>query len=146
VISAEEYETALDEIRLLVGRLKGLIDEVSDDLERSTIELQRKRFELQVAEARQAASAAIVNRNTRLNVRKKGMVSAEDVAVAEAEDHANISQISIKGNEVQEIELKLKQLQKHREMLSKSLEKTDGLVRLGAQDNPRDPATANEAN
>ena len=74
MISREEYETALDEIRLLVGRLKGLIDELSDEIERSNVELSRKQAELQVAEAHQEATATIVKRNARLNERKPGMV------------------------------------------------------------------------
>ena len=38
-----------------------------------------------MAEAREAATAAIVKRNQRLNERKKGTVGAEDVAKDEAD-------------------------------------------------------------
>ena len=81
-----------------MGRLKGLIDELSDEIERSNGELSRKQAELQVAEARQAATAVIVKRNARLNERKKGMVAAEDVAKAEADDAANVAQIAVKAS------------------------------------------------
>jgi RNA polymerase sigma factor (sigma-70 family) len=136
-ISREEYETLLDDIRLLVGRLKGLIDDLSDEIERSSVELLRKQEEIRVAEAREAATAAVVKRNARLNERKPGMVAPEEVAKAEAETHMNAAQITVKGREVSEVELRIKQLQKRRAMLAQTLEETTASLRSSALDEGR---------
>ena len=129
MISAAEYDSVLDEVRLLVAKLKGLIDELTDEIERSNVELLRKQAELQVAEAHQAATAAIVKRNARLNERKPGMVATEDVTKAEAEDAATVAQITVKGREVEEVHVRIRQLEKRREMLNQTLEKSAASVR-----------------
>jgi hypothetical protein len=131
-ISGEEYETALDEIRLLVGKLKGLMDEMGDELEQSNVELSRKRAELQVAEAHQASSTVSVKATARL--REKAVVSADELSKAEADHAANTAQVRVKANEVREVEVRMKQLVKQREMLSKTLDETTAAVRLRAQD------------
>ena len=136
-ISREEYETALDDVRLLVGRLKGLIDDLSDEIERSNGELLRKREEIRVAEAREAATAAVVKRNARLNERKPGIVADEDVAKAEAETHMNAAQITVKAREVAEVEIRIRQFQKRREMLTQTLDETTTSLRSIAGDEGR---------
>ena len=108
-ISAEEYETTLDEVHLLFGRLRGLYDELTDELGRSKIEVTKKRAEVKMAEARQKATAALVARNARLNERKKGTVSQGDVARAESDDSANMAQIEVGQADVQEVELRFQQ-------------------------------------
>lgn len=121
-ISQEEYETALDEVRLLVGRLKGLYEELTDELGRSKIELTKKRAEVKMAEARQKATAVLVARNARLNERKNGIVSEEDVTKAESNDSANLAQIEVGQAEAQEVELRFQQYVARREAIHRVLD------------------------
>ncbi len=128
-ISREEYEAALDEVRLLVARLKGLREELNEEIDRATIELRKKQAEVKLAEARQKATAVLVARNARLNERKKGIVSQEDVAKDESVDAANVAQIEVRLAEVQEVELRIKQYIARRDSIAKALGKTPrGLV------------------
>jgi hypothetical protein len=127
-ISEEEYESYLDQVRLLVGRLKGLREELNEEIDRSNLELIKKRAELKMAEARQKSTAVLVARNARLNERKKGAVSQEDVAKDESHDLANMAQIEVGQAEVQEVELRIKQYLARRESIAKALESTTAAI------------------
>jgi RNA polymerase sigma factor (sigma-70 family) len=121
-ISGEEYETFLDEVRLLVGRLKGMIDELSDEIERSSIELTRKQAELQAAEAHRASTATIMKRNAGLA--QQAVISAEELTKAGSDYAVSQAQVSVKKTEADEVELRIRQLRKRREMLAQTLEQT----------------------
>jgi multidrug resistance efflux pump len=127
-ISPEEYESYLDQIRLLVGRLKGLHEELNDEIDRAKIELAKKQAELKMAEARQKATAVSVARNVRLNGRKQGTVSSEEVTKDESEDSANVAQIEVKRAELQEVGLRVKQYSARDDVIRQILESTQAAV------------------
>jgi hypothetical protein len=123
VIPKQQFDASLDEIRLLVGRLRGHDDALADEQERLIVERMKKQAEIKVAEAQHEVSSAIVARNQRLNERKPGMVAQEDVVKAKSEASMASAQIEVKQVDLQEVELKIQHLRKRRELIRRDLER-----------------------
>jgi hypothetical protein len=123
VIPKQQFDASLDEIRLLVGRLRGYDDALMDEQERLSVERMKKQAEIKVAEAQHEVSSVIVARNKRLNERKPGMVSEDDVVKAKSEASMASAQIEVKQVDLQEVELKIQHLRKRRELIRRDLER-----------------------
>ena len=82
VISPLERELSRGKVLLIKATLAGRDDELSDEIERLKLEINTKRAEARKDDAQTEAANFVVARNHRLNDRKPGMVSAEDVAKA----------------------------------------------------------------
>lgn len=128
VIGREQRDEPLDQLRLLLGRLEGWEEEMTEELERLKIERAWKEAELKVAEARHEGTSAVVARTTRVNNRLKGVAAAEDVSVANAENAAALGNVQAKEAETKEVALrinhvvkKLGQLKEAIAMIRKSL-------------------------
>jgi RNA polymerase sigma factor (sigma-70 family) len=121
IASKDSFEAAVDNVRLIIGRLRGYYDDLMEEFERLKIEVGRKEAEVKVAEGHRGATEAIVARNKRLNERKPGMVSPEDVTKGESEDAASSAEIAVKRAEVEEVLLRLKHLDNRREILRKDV-------------------------
>jgi len=114
VISTTERDRAKGRFLLIAAVVEGLEDDMDDDIERLKLETKKKQAEIDKGVARTYVARSKVARNKRLNERKPGMVSEEDVAEMEAEfreanAHANFTRI-----ELADAELRLKQLQRRR--------------------------------
>ena len=95
---------------MMTAMLEGLDDELSDEIDRLRLELNTKRAEREKAIAQTEVAMSVVARNTRLNDRKKGMVSAEDVAKGEWEMKSASAQVAIVDAGIAEINLRVEQL------------------------------------
>ena len=76
----EEYEAARDEVRLLVGRLKGSTKSRPKKSTAPEIELAKKQAELKIAEARAEVNGGFRGGDVRLNERKKGSCQSGGLA------------------------------------------------------------------
>jgi RNA polymerase sigma factor (sigma-70 family) len=110
-ISVREAEEPMDELKLLLARLRGMADDVSELFEQAKASLARLIAELDRAKAQVAMAASTTARNARLNSRKEGMVAPEEVARADAELEAARANQSIREADVQEGHIRLKQLE-----------------------------------
>jgi hypothetical protein len=128
IASKDSLEATVDIVRLIIGRLRGYYDDLMEESERLKIEIGRKEAEVKVAEGHRGATEAVVSRNKRLNERKPGMVSREDVAHGESEDAASTAEIAVKRAEVQEVLLRLKHLDNRREILRKDVARAEAAI------------------
>ena len=117
VIPKEKFDEPVEQLRLILGRLEGWDDELAEDSELLKLEMMKKNAEIQVAEAQLMGTSASVARNKRINERKKGIVSEEDVAKANSEDAAASASVQVKQAEAKEVELKMQQLQRRRQQI-----------------------------
>ena len=113
-ISTSERERARGKVLVVKARLEGLDDELSDEIDRAKLEIATKGKEREKANALTEVASSVVARNTRLNTRKTGMVSEEDVAKAEWEMKAAAAQFAMVEAEIAEIELRVRQLERRR--------------------------------
>ena len=113
-ISTSEREQARGKVLVVKARLEGLDDELSDEIDRAKLEITTKGREREKANALTEVASSVVARNTRLNTRKTGMVSEEDVAKAEWEMKAAAAQFAMVEAEIAEIELRVQQLERRR--------------------------------
>jgi hypothetical protein len=114
MLGRDSFETSLGQIRLLLGRLEGWDEDLAEEAERLKLEHLKKKAEIKAAMAVRTGTSAIVARNTRLNDRKKGMISTEDIAKADSDDAAAQANVQVKEVERKELQLKLDQLGRRR--------------------------------
>ncbi len=102
--------------------LEGVLDDLAEVIARLKLEMRRKLAELEKANAMSQVATTMVARNTRLNERKPGMVSSEDVAKANAELKVADAAIEVKKVEIEEGSLQLRQLERGSDRISKLIE------------------------
>ncbi len=94
--------------------LEGRADELADEIERLKLEIKTMHAAREKTNAQTEVAASVVARNKRLNERKTGMVSAEDVAKAEWEMKVASAQVAMVDAEIAEVELRVQQLERRR--------------------------------
>ena len=105
------WEESRKQVRATTSLLEGLDQDIADEIARLKLEMRRKNAERLKAEAQTEVAQTVVARNKRLNERKPGMVSTEDVARAEGEYKVAAAQIQIVEAEIAEVGLRIQQLQ-----------------------------------
>jgi RNA polymerase sigma factor (sigma-70 family) len=142
VVGKDQCDRSLGQIRVLIGRLEGWDEELADEAERLIVEAARKKAEVQVAEAQIQVAEVVVARNKRLNERKPGMVSQEEVAKGEAEYRRAAACLTLSKAELQEVNLKADQLHRRRgliqQVINEARKTTPALTSISA---PLPPGT-----
>jgi hypothetical protein len=113
-ISSEELDLIRARVSIIKAMLEGRDDELSDEIDRAKLEINTKKAEREKATAQTEVALTVVARNTRLNERKAGMVSAEDVAKGEWEMKTASAQVAIIEAEIAEKNLRVQQLERRR--------------------------------
>jgi hypothetical protein len=111
-ISFEERQKARGKDSLIKATLEGLAEDISDEIDRLKLESSKKDAELERAVAQREIGAVLIARNKRLNERKAGIVSEDEVVTAEAQFRASDAQVSIVRAEKAEVTLRIEQLKK----------------------------------
>jgi RNA polymerase sigma factor (sigma-70 family) len=138
-ISTEEREQARGKVLLIKARIEGLDDEFADELARLEFEIEKKKAELDHARAQKEVAASVVVRNVRLNERKAGMVDDLTVTKAEGELKAGDAQVRLKKAELDEVDLRVRQLERRRHQIQQVI-KLAGV--LQKQNLPANPAAS----
>jgi hypothetical protein len=113
-ISSAELDLIRARVSIIKAILEGRDDEISDEIDRVKLEINTKKAEREKATAQTEVARSVVARNTRLNERKAGMVSAEDVAKGEWEMKTASAQVAIIEAEIAEKNLRVQQLERRR--------------------------------
>jgi RNA polymerase sigma factor (sigma-70 family) len=113
-ISSEELDLIRARVSIIKAILEGRDDELSDEIDRAKLEINTKKAEREKATAQTEVARTVVARNTRLNERKAGMVSAEDVSKGEWEMKTASAQVAIIEAEIAEKNLRVQQLERRR--------------------------------
>ncbi|MFO0890842.1 MAG: hypothetical protein U0790_17060 [Isosphaeraceae bacterium] len=143
VISQGEAEVPLDEVRLLIARLRGMNEELTEQAQQAEANLSRLIAELERARARIAVAASITARNTRLNSRKSGMVSPEEVAKAEAEERAARADANVIEAETHAFALNKQRMEGRTLRIRRCVEETEARfpeLKLSGNTEPRTPS------
>ena len=111
-ISNEERQLYRGKVVLITAKMEGIAEDLSDEIDRLRLDLTKKDAEIDRALAHKQIKAVLTARNKRLNERKKGMVSEEEVTTAEAEHNVSLAQISIVQAEKAEVALRIAQLER----------------------------------
>jgi hypothetical protein len=111
-ISQEEMERYRGKVMLIAAKMEGIAEDLSDEIDRLELELKKKDAEIARAAAQKQIEAVVVARNKRLNERKPGIVSEDEVTAAEAKHQISIAQMSIVKAEKTQVELRIQQLRK----------------------------------
>jgi hypothetical protein len=83
------------EIQQYQALLQGLLQDLNNEISELDHEEQSAKLRTSLAEAKLRAASAVVERNKKLNERKPGMVSDEDVAKAQAESDVERTQFQM---------------------------------------------------
>ncbi len=118
-VSANTREQARGKVLIAAAQVDGLDREYQDEMERLILERRRKTAQGEKAQALEEVAAAVVSRNRRLNERKPGMVSPDDVTKAESELKAATADRKIAQIDIDEVELRVRQLDRRREHIKK---------------------------
>jgi RNA polymerase sigma factor (sigma-70 family) len=111
-ISQEEMERYRGKVMLIAAKMEGIAEDLSDEIDRLELELKKKDAEIARAAAQKQIEAVVVARNKRLNERKPGIVSEDEVTAAEAKHQISIAQMSMVKAEKTQVELRIQQLLK----------------------------------
>jgi RNA polymerase sigma factor (sigma-70 family) len=114
VISTGEREIARGKVLLVKARIEEIDDDLADELARLVLQIEKRKAELEQADALKEVATSVVTRNLRLNERKAGMVDELAVARAEGELKAGFAQFRLKKVELEETELRVRQLERRR--------------------------------
>jgi RNA polymerase sigma factor (sigma-70 family) len=120
-ISANEVALYHTKVLVVVGQIEGLDEDLADEIARLKLEMRRKNAEREKAEAQKEVAETVTARNSRLNVRKPGMVASEDVAKAEGETKIAQAQVGIVEAEIAEVGLRIQQLERRRERIKQTM-------------------------
>jgi hypothetical protein len=120
-VSFEEREQTRGKVLLASAVLRGLDDDLADELERLKVELKKKTAELHQAQAQEDVATNVVKRNARLNERKAGIVSDYDVAKAEAELKVAEAQIEVRRADIEEVSLRASTLARRRSRIEQAI-------------------------
>jgi chromosome segregation ATPase len=118
-IGKEQYEAPLDQIRLLIARLEGMDEDLGDELDRLRIEHVKQQAQLKGAEAKRSKTAEAVGQTKSLKERK--MVSQAELSSVEAEDMAALAQVDVQRSEIQDVQLRIQQVNRRREMIKRDI-------------------------
>lgn len=121
VVSVQETQRMLLKAQGVAGQVIALDHDFRDEMERLLIERRRNAAQNEKALARQEIAATVTARNRRLNERKPGTVGPEDVARAEAEYRVAAAELKITQADVDDVELRIRQLDRRRARLKDSL-------------------------
>jgi RNA polymerase sigma factor (sigma-70 family) len=116
-VAFSDREEARGKVLILAAQLEGLDEDLADEVARLNLELRRKQAARDKAEAQEEVASYPAARNHRLNQRKQGTVSAEDVAKAEGELKVAKAGLQIANAEVAEVELRILQLRRRRDRI-----------------------------
>jgi RNA polymerase sigma factor (sigma-70 family) len=116
-ISSQELDLYLFKAQAVAGKVVALDHDFRDEMERLILERRRKSAQAEKASALADVAGAVVARNTRLNERKPGMVASEDVTKADSELRAAQADIKINQVEIDEVDLRIRQLDRRRTRL-----------------------------
>jgi len=119
VLGRDQYESSADEIRLLAGRLRGMDDELGEEADRLKVELVRKRSELAVSQAHAEHASTGLARATRLFENKS--ISREEMSKYETDAKVGPAEVESKRAEMQEVELRMAQVDKRRSVIQITL-------------------------
>ncbi len=140
-IGQNEVLEARGKVDLAIATLEGMNDDYAEESDQLKLEIRRKKAELDQAIAQKKAALALVARNVRVNDRKAGMIAEEDVAKAESELGAAESHIQVKQVELEESELRHRQIVRRRERIGQILESARRAASTAApSDQPVKPA------
>ena len=120
-ISANEVALYHTKVLVVVGQIEGLDEDLADEIARLKLEMNRKNAERAKAAALEEVAQVFTARNERLNHRKQGMVSTEDVAKAEGETKVAHAQVAIVDAEIAEVGLRIQQLERRRERIKQAM-------------------------
>jgi RNA polymerase sigma factor (sigma-70 family) len=126
-ISSAERELNRGRVLLIKAMLEGLDDELADDHDRLVLETKRKQKELDQAQSQKEVTLSVVARNHRLNERKPGVVNEFDVAKAEGELKSSAAAVAVKKVEMEEVQLRMRQLDRRREQIKDIVKLADRL-------------------
>jgi RNA polymerase sigma factor (sigma-70 family) len=124
-ISHEESNRYRGRVLLIQAKLDGLAEDLADEIDRLKLELIKNDAQFQQAIAQVQISANLVARNNRLNERKAGTVSDDEVATAEAQLRISDGQRDIVRAEKAKVELRIQQLQKRVGRIKEVLKKAE---------------------
>ncbi len=116
-VSQAQLNEARDEVVVLKARiadwargLDSLRDDLQEEQERLRGRIETMRKEIQRSEAEVQVALTIVATHDRLNQRRPGMVSKEEMNRAEAEAKVKAAQRDVKQAELKEVEIRLDQV------------------------------------
>jgi RNA polymerase sigma factor (sigma-70 family) len=121
VVSEQTRVDSVARVEATIATLRGMDDDFNDELEEAKLVVKRKKAELEEALAQVNGANALVARNTRLNERQPGMVSAEDVVRAESGLGAASAHTRVKDVELEEADLQCRKLQRWRARIQEVL-------------------------
>jgi hypothetical protein len=113
-ISQQEFQLARGKVELTLATLQGMDDDFADELARLELVIKKKTAELDQALAQKEVALSVVARNERINHRKPGMISSEDVANAEAQLHVAEAHMRVKAVEQEEPKLQHQHVERWR--------------------------------
>ena len=90
-------------------------DDLADDLERLKIEVVKKQAQLKVAETQRTTTAKTATWTKKLA--EQNTVSKSELSKAEAEDTAALAHIEVQRSELQDVDLRMRQAVRRREMI-----------------------------
>jgi RNA polymerase sigma factor (sigma-70 family) len=125
IVSSNEVEIFHAKVLRVQANLQGLDDDLADELARIRLEIKKKKAEVEQATAQQTVATSTTLRNRRLNDRKAGMVDDATVAKGEGELKASEVQVQIKAIELEELELRVRQLESRRERIKRIVRSAD---------------------
>jgi RNA polymerase sigma factor (sigma-70 family) len=133
IVGRDQLESSADEIRLLDGRLRGLDEDLAEERDLLKVERVRKQSELSVAQA-QAELAS--NRRANGNSARLTSRSTPEETIASA-------QVEARRAEVQEVELRMAQIDRRRSAIHAVLASLSKVVQgLDANPEPNPPPVA----
>ncbi|MFI5455077.1 MAG: hypothetical protein ACHRXM_06460 [Isosphaerales bacterium] len=104
-ISLQEREAARGKVLLVAAILLGLEEELDEQENRFLLESRKKQLEVAKAQAEREVVLSVVERYQRLNERRAGTVSDDEVSKAKSELKGADVQVELKKIEMQEFEL-----------------------------------------
>jgi hypothetical protein len=111
----------LGKVDLAMATLRGIGDDLADEIDRCALETKKKLAERDRVRAQMEVSNTVIARNNRLNSRDAGTISTEDVARAAAERQACAVEVQVKEIEVEESKLRYRQLESRSERVKQIL-------------------------
>jgi RNA polymerase sigma factor (sigma-70 family) len=138
VVGKDQYESALDEVRLAVARLRGLSDELSDESEILGLQDRRKRAEVKQAEEERGSTQAFAERQKKLY--QAANVPFAEVEKARSEDSAAAARVEASMADVQEIELRITQISKRVKAIQRQVDAILGQLPELRQEQGSEPA------
>ncbi|HZW32778.1 MAG TPA: sigma-70 family RNA polymerase sigma factor, partial [Isosphaeraceae bacterium] len=124
-ISTELREQARGKVLLTAAQLEDLDADLADEIERLKLEMRRKNAERAKAQAQEEVAAVVAARNKRLNDQTPGSVAPIEVAKAEGELKIAMAQIGITEAEINEVGLRIQQLQRRHERIKQVITLAD---------------------